>query len=460
MDDIARRRLVILYVKSPDGMAYDRPITGLRYRQGSVKKQSSPTTSSPIPVPIPTSEPSSWRYYVRWTARILLILLLLLSTAKVVRLPANSPLVQPPFTDTILLVITHSRASYLKRTLDSVLAHRSPSWPVVISVDRQDGLAHDDVLAVIDAARAASPSNVVTWLHDASYPPDDALHDTDAFFADEVAYTRISRHYRWALARAFAQPSVTRVVVLEDDLEVAEDFFAYFDALAPVLDADPSLFCISAWNDNSRPHFGASAEQLHRTDFFPGLGWMLTRVLWQELASGWPDIYWDDWLRSDSIRRGRQCVRPERSRTANFGAEGVSQSFQYQKHVSRVVLSEGFVDFGALDLSYLAPESYAAVVFGRMSKAVLLKYSNYLTSKPQEADVIARFPEGNMELVGKRMGIMTDHREGLFRTSYRGVVIVPWNGHWAFLVPRGWEPPEGHKLGSSVCCGRHTTEDT
>lgn len=29
-------------------------------------------------------------------------------------------------------------------------------------------------------------------------------------------------------------------------------------------------------------------ELLYRTDFFPGLGWMLERTVWQELESKWP----------------------------------------------------------------------------------------------------------------------------------------------------------------------------
>jgi alpha-1,3-mannosyl-glycoprotein beta-1,2-N-acetylglucosaminyltransferase len=35
----------------------------------------------------------------------------------------------------------------------------------------------------------------------------------------------------------------------------------------------------------------ASAEALYRSDFFPGLGWMLTKDLWQELSPKWPKAY-------------------------------------------------------------------------------------------------------------------------------------------------------------------------
>ena len=33
------------------------------------------------------------------------------------------------------------------------------------------------------------------------------------------------------------------------------------------------------------------SELLHRTDFFPGLGWMLERNTWLELAPKWPETY-------------------------------------------------------------------------------------------------------------------------------------------------------------------------
>lgn len=35
-----------------------------------------------------------------------------------------------------------------------------------------------------------------------------------------------------------------------DDLDVAPDFFEYFLATYPILRADPTLWCVSAWNDN------------------------------------------------------------------------------------------------------------------------------------------------------------------------------------------------------------------
>jgi hypothetical protein len=66
--------------------------------------------------------------------------------------------------------------------------------------------------------------------------------------------------------------------------------------------SDPTLFCVSAWNDNGQKnHVKDPSKSLHsksynigllyRSNFFPGLGWMLTKKLWKELNSKWPNAY-------------------------------------------------------------------------------------------------------------------------------------------------------------------------
>jgi alpha-1,3-mannosyl-glycoprotein beta-1,2-N-acetylglucosaminyltransferase len=42
------------------------------------------------------------------------------------------------------------------------------------------------------------------------------------------------------------------VIIVEDDLEFSPDFFEYFEATLPLLKSDPSLWCVSAWNDNGK----------------------------------------------------------------------------------------------------------------------------------------------------------------------------------------------------------------
>lgn len=290
-----------------------------------------------------------------------------------------------------------------------------------------------------------------------SYSPTPRMPHSRMSYSSISAYSKIARHYKWVLSRVFhgaldQWQQVSRVVIVEDDMEIAPDFFSYFDALAPMLESDASLYCVSAWNDNGKKELSLNSSMLYRTDFFPGLGWMLTRGLWEEMEDQWPDIYWDDWMRRDDVRKGRHCIRPEVSRTGNFGQIGVSHGYMFGKHVGLVEVGTENIDWASMDLGYLQEDKFDEMVFGRMETAVRLKYSNYLSSRPIDSDVIAYYPDKHMDVIGKRLGIMTDDRDGIHRTEYKGVVIVPWRGHWAFIVENKWEPPHGFSLKGSTCC--------
>merc|ERR1711938_296549 len=86
-------------------------------------------------------------------------------------------------------------------------------------------------------------------------------------------YHKLSRHFKGALAAAFEGGATRRVIVLEEDLQVAPDFFGFFAATAPLLDADATLLAASAWNDNGQRGKVASPGEddaaVVRSDFFP-----------------------------------------------------------------------------------------------------------------------------------------------------------------------------------------------
>jgi alpha-1,3-mannosyl-glycoprotein beta-1,2-N-acetylglucosaminyltransferase len=168
------------------------------------------------------------------------------------------------------------------------------------------------------------------------------------------------RHYGWALNQVFQVFKYDQVIIVEDDLEVAPDFFEYFGATLPLLKSDPSLWCVSAWNDNGKAGLieETAPERLYRSDFFPGLGWMITKELWAELGPKWPHSYWDDWMREAAQRHGRACIRPEVSRTKTFGKVGVSNGLFYDKHLKFIVLSQKFVPFTVMNLTYLSKDNY------------------------------------------------------------------------------------------------------
>ncbi|KAI3416850.1 hypothetical protein GPALN_003778 [Globodera pallida] len=92
-------------------------------------------------------------------------------------------------------------------------------------------------------------------------------------------------------------------------------------------------------------------DKLWRTDFFPGLGWMLVAETWRELAEKWPDVYWDDWLRRPDTRKNRVCIRPEQSRTLhNLQVAGKGSSEQRTEKEPNLILAS-FVNFKKVQLN-------------------------------------------------------------------------------------------------------------
>jgi hypothetical protein len=89
---------------------------------------------------------------------------------------------------------------------------------------------------------------------------------------------RIAMHYKFSLSTAFdMRPDAPAVIITEDDLLFSPDFYQYFVHTAPLLEQDPSTLLISAWNDNGFKGRVQDPFELRRTDYFPGLGWLLTR---------------------------------------------------------------------------------------------------------------------------------------------------------------------------------------
>ena len=202
-----------------------------------------------------------------------------------------------------LLIFTCRRAEYLRQTLTDVFAYLprdcSVGCPVVIS---QDG--HEpSVEAVVKEFQRRYP-NVPIWHYQ---------HVPSATLRLEP-YKELSVHYKWAIPKVFEQvPSCQNIIILEEDLHLSPDFFSYFQRLAPLLDSkNRDFLAISAYNDNGTFGQVKNVTRVVPSDFFPGLGWMLSRKLWErELAPKWPNGYWDDWLREPDQRQGRLILRPE-----------------------------------------------------------------------------------------------------------------------------------------------------
>ncbi|KAA8493444.1 Alpha-1,3-mannosyl-glycoprotein 2-beta-N-acetylglucosaminyltransferase [Porphyridium purpureum] len=391
-------------------------------------------------------------------------------------------------------------ASSRQRWRNALCAH---SFEVFVSQDLQLVSAHSaEVSRVIERAKARAKVSgsvrVHHWVHDQQV---DATVRT--FPAVHAAYMRVSRHYFYALWRLFAlrethadsesestvyhsacDLEITQralhpfpraplpletllgdlsscsedasadpdrgapfafddVIVLEDDLEIAPDFFEYFAALRTATAHDDSVFTISAWNDNGRAELAFDARTLHRTDFFPGLGWLLRRPLWDELQPKWPSMYWDDWMRAREQLRGRHSIRPEMSRTGNFGEHGVSRGLYFEQHITQVQLSSEYVPFrtstdpdDAQLVGQIELHRYRTNFYSRLSHAVRLRApSHVLKHAPHDADIVLEF--NGFGALTKHLGLQGDERGGVRRGSFDGIVVFGYNRRfWGFAVPR------------------------
>lgn len=339
--------------------------------------------------------------------------------------------------NTTLLIICSKRPDYLEKTLSYVVQyHPGDGLPILISEDGKD----PGVLRVIDEAR--------TRLNN-KFPNSELTHISHPGYNKryENGYFKLSAHFKWALQQTFQSIYTKRVIILEEDLQISPDFFHFFAATKDLLDRDATLLAVSAWNDNGLHSLVKDPRQLYRSDFFPGLGWMLPRRVYEELIGKWPRAYWDDWLREPNQRMGRHTIRPEVCRTFHFGTHGVSNA-QYSEYLNSIHLNDVLVDFTEQDLSYLEPDAWDRQYLGEVRAAELV-------TPDQFSKVIQRLKQGDINggpgvkvlyhgLEGGRRsfpavahwaGAMDNIKAGVPRTAYKGIVSVWKEGVKLHLVP-------------------------
>ncbi|EDW02675.1 alpha-1,3-mannosyl-glycoprotein 2-beta-N-acetylglucosaminyltransferase [Drosophila grimshawi] len=251
-------------------------------------------------------------------------------------------------------------------------------------------------------------------------------------------YYKIARHYGWALNTTF-QIGFDFVVIVEDDLNVAPDFFEYFLGTHKLLKQDSSLWCVSAWNDNGKANVvdTSTPELLYRTDFFPGLGWMLTKELWAELSIKWPKSFWDDWIRHPEQRKDRVCIRPEISRTRTFGKIGVSNGLFFDKYLKHIKLSEDFVQFSKINTSYLLKENYDKTFLKQIYVLPLVTFEELRRNLIAiEGPVRIQYnTRDQYKRITRMLGLMDDFKSGVPRTAYHGIVSFYYNKRRVHLAP-------------------------
>ncbi|XP_017484356.1 PREDICTED: alpha-1,3-mannosyl-glycoprotein 2-beta-N-acetylglucosaminyltransferase [Rhagoletis zephyria] len=325
-----------------------------------------------------------------------------------------------------ILVIACNRVS-IRKCLDNLVQYRpnADQFPIIVSQDCGDQQTKKAILSYESQVTLIEQPD----LSDILTPPREKKFK---------GYYKIARHYGWALNTTF-QKGYEYVVIVEDDLNVAPDFYEYFLGTHTLLKQDPSLWCVSAWNDNGKDKFvdNSKPEVLYRTDFFPGLGWMLTRNLWQELSVKWPKSFWDDWIRHPEQRKERACIRPEISRTRTFGKIGVSNGLFFDKYLKYIKLSEHFVNFSKMNLSYLLRENYDRTFLNDVYSYPIVTYEELRrnlikTDGPVRIQYTTREQYKHITSI---LGLMGDFKSGVPRTAYHGIVSFFFQKRRVYLAP-------------------------
>jgi alpha-1,3-mannosyl-glycoprotein beta-1,2-N-acetylglucosaminyltransferase len=354
--------------------------------------------------------------------------------------PATQPpvnnIVKPPITTTTtistdssiipILVIAYKRATELRKCLDTLLKYApATGFQIYVSEDGYDE-------SVAHTARSYG-DKVKLFQH-----PRNTVLPKEMNKNENPDYYALSQHYQWAINQVFeADPAYTRIIILEEDLEVSPDFFSFFRRLSPYLDNDPYVFCISGWNDNGMGQFVKDNSQIYRSDFFPGLGWMINRQLWEnELRDTWPLGYWDDWLREPQNRKGRHCLRPEINRTYTFGEKGTSKGQFFKLYLEKIRLNDENIDWDKIDLSYLEKDTYDQWLESLVQSAQSVNVHQLQDYANQGKDLKILYNEPrHYEFLAKQIGIMPELKAGVPRGAYHGVTIFRHNGNRVLMVP-------------------------
>ncbi|XP_053435713.1 protein O-linked-mannose beta-1,2-N-acetylglucosaminyltransferase 1-like [Nycticebus coucang] len=196
-----------------------------------------------------------------------------------------------------------------------------------------------------------------------------------------IKNARVSQHYKASLTATFNLfPEAKFAVVLEEDLDIAVDFFSFLSQSIHLLEEDDSVYCISAWNDQGYEHTAEDPALLYRVETMPGLGWVLRKSLYkEELEPKWPTAEklwdWDMWMRMPEQRRGRECIIPDVSRSYHFGIVGLNMNHHFHETYFKKHKFNTVPGVQLRNVDSLKKEAYEVEIHRLLSEAEVLDHS-------------------------------------------------------------------------------------
>lgn len=336
---------------------------------------------------------------------------------------------------TAFVIVCYNRPDYLKRTFKSITNLYSQSYPpnkpdLYIS---QDG----DINEVTEV--------IEDYINESKFTVNHIKHKQ---YIGKNGYESLSQHYHWIFKYIYSN-GYDQIILAEDDMEFAPDFFEYLLGLADILKEDSSyiiiyifrLMCISAWNDLGQKGLVKEysiiyyfIDVIYRSDFFPGLGWLSTKEFYNEIDSKWPLAYWDDWLRSPEIRKNRSCIIPEISRSYTFGKSGTSVGQYFDKYLEPIKLNDKPYMWSQIDKSLLYKFNYDESLNYFLSIAEELYMGDFRIDEGNNIYKYICHYTKEYEKLTQYFGIMNDFKSGVPRGGYNNIVHIRWLGNLIFIV--------------------------
>ncbi|KAB1199294.1 Alpha-1,3-mannosyl-glycoprotein 2-beta-N-acetylglucosaminyltransferase [Morella rubra] len=349
-----------------------------------------------------------------------------------------------------VVIMACSRADYLERTIKSVLKYQSSvasKYPLFVS---QDGTNPD----VKSKALSYDELGYMQHLDFGSIKTESP--------GELIAYYKIARHYKWALDELFYKHNFSRVIILEDDMEIAPDFFDYFEATATLLEKDKSIMAVSSWNDNGQKQFvndpylypfWCPTNHLRRIESHTRLCGRLellcaTGTVPSALSPSFFDgsycvLFHFCWrLHGGSfVEEGLRLVYPVCicglwGLLVVYGLRGSSLGQFFKQYLEPIKMNDvklnftsafSFpkVDWKSMDLSYLMEEKFTKHFADLVKKAKPLQGSDVvLKAYNIDGDVRIQYRDQfDFERIARQFGIFEEWKDGIPRTAYKGVVV-------------------------------------
>lgn len=139
-------------------------------------------------------------------------------------------------------------------------------------------------------------------------------------------------------------------------------------------------------------------------------------------------------MRLRTVRKSRQCIRPEVCRTYNFGEKGSSHGQYYEKYLKPIKLNDVMVDWQNQDVDYLEPKIYAHMIGRKMASA---KPLTSVEEVKLHTGTVKLLYDGKQEYeqLANELGIIDDWKDGVPRATYHGIVTLHMHNVEVLLAP-------------------------